>query len=335
MEKQALCYRKLDDNILRCELCPQFCRIEPDEIGFCGVRRNTGGELVTLIYGEVTSATMDPIEKKPLYHFFPGQPILSLGTKGCNFHCIFCQNWHISQQPDYNSEYMSPENAVKRAERNNSFGIAYTYSEPLIWYEYLLDTGRLARQKGLKNVLVTNGYINPGPLEELLPVIDAMNIDVKSYDEKFYGEFCGGKLKPVLKTAEIAARHCHVEITHLVVPFKAEKEILHDVMRLRDWVIDKLGVKTPLHFSRYFPQYRLELPQTPLELMKKASDIAREKLDYVYLGNVFDRDGGNTLCPGCGGSLIRRTGYQTDVLGIKEGCCAKCGREVDVVGAWG
>ena len=297
------------------------------------MRKNIGGKLYTLIYAEVTAVNIDPIEKKPLYHFYPSQPILSLGTKGCNLSCAFCQNWHISQNPDASSRNLSPEKAISTARQDNSFGIAYTYTEPMIWWEYVIDTAKLAQQAGLKNVLVTNGYINIPPLKELLPYIDAMNIDVKSFDSLFYKKVCGGRLEPVMAVCEESKKSCHVEITHLIVPFKDEAEILKDIEKMVQWIASSLGRDTPIHFSRYFPNFKYEKPQTPADLMNQAREIAAEKLDYVYLGNIHDADGSNTYCPKCNAMLIKRLGYHTTIQNIEHGRCAKCNRKVDIIGA--
>jgi pyruvate formate lyase activating enzyme len=323
----------VDDGRVQCALCPKLCTLKEGQFGFCRTRTNDGGRLVTIIYAEVTGCHVDPIEKKPLYHYHPGRPILSLGTKGCNFGCLFCQNWQIAQRTDAPSERLMPDQAVELALRHDSFGIAYTYTEPLIWFEYVLDTARLAHERGLKNVLVTNGFVCEAPLEELLPHVDAANIDVKSFDPDFYRRLCKGELAPVLRTVERVRAHWHVELTHLVVPYKDEVEILDDVRRMRDWVADTLGRDTPLHFSRYFPHHKLDLPSTPEALLARAREIALEKLDFVYLGNVAAADGTNTVCPGCGATLIRRHGYRAAVVGLADGVCTACGRSANVVGA--
>jgi len=318
---------------IECRLCPKLCKLRDGQLGFCKTRLNEGGRLVTTIYAEVTGCSMDPIEKKPLYHFFPGQPILSLGTKGCNFGCIFCQNWQTAHRVDAPSERLLPEAAVELALRQGSFGIAYTYTEPLIWFEYVLDTAVLAHERGLKNVLVTNGFICEEPLAELMPHIDAANIDVKSFDPAFYRRYCKAELEPVLRTVERVRPHWHVELTHLIVPYKEEAAILDDVRRMRDWIADELGPDTPLHFSRYFPHYKLELPPTDEGLLARAREIALERLEYVYLGNVYADDGAHTRCPRCGALLVERSGYRAVVRGLEGGACASCCRRVNVVGA--
>ncbi len=281
---EALYYEKMPGKRVRCRLCPYECRIPPGGKGACGVRQNVDGILYSLIYGKTTSLALDPIEKKPLYHYHPGEQILSLGTRGCNLHCDFCQNWHISQEVDGPMENVTSEEVVQRARLLRSFGIAYTYNEPFIWYEFVLDTAKLARQNGLKNVLVTNGFVNPHPLENMLPYIDAMNIDLKAFDEDFYAKVCKGRLKPVLDVIKISAKACHVELTNLIIPTLNDSE--GSVRKMVDWIYSNLGPEVPLHLSRYFPCYKMDLPPTPIETLKRAERIAKEKLKYVYIGNA-------------------------------------------------
>ena len=284
MKKESMHCEILEAGKVRCLLCPNYCLLKKGEIGRCGVRQNQNGRLYSLIYGEATSQAQDPIEKKPLYHFHPGNSILSLGTKGCNLRCPWCQNWSISQCLDCPTEKVTPEQIVDKAKQLNSFGIAYTYNEPFIWYEFVYDTARLAHTQGLKNVLVTNGYVNQKPLEELIGFIDAMNIDVKSMEEAFYQKYCQGKLAPVLRTAEFSTKKCHIEITNLIIPTLNDRE--EDFQKLTDWIKDKLGRDTPLHFSRYFPTYKTDISPTPIETLKRAEEIAKKKLRYVYLDNI-------------------------------------------------
>jgi pyruvate formate lyase activating enzyme len=332
MSSEARWWEKKNENAVQCGLCPQNCVIKNGKTGLCGVRKNSGGKLSTTIYGQYTGANVDPIEKKPLYHFYPGRPILSLGAKGCNMACAFCQNWHISQNPEATTQTLSPEEAVSLAMSEGSFGIAYTYSEPMIWFEYVIDTAAIAHEQGLKNVMVTNGFINLEPLKELLPFIDAMNIDMKSFDPIFYRKICQGSLDPVKKVCEESVKECHVEITNLVVPFKEEEKIIKDIEEMVEWIAGSLGENVPLHFSRYFPSYHYEKPQTSADLMNKAYEIACKKLNYVYLGNIHTSDGGNTLCPKCSAVLIKRFGYQTSLLNLSGGKCTKCGRKADIEG---
>lgn len=282
--KEASYYEKTDaTKKVRCRLCPNECLIADGKTGSCRVRVNKEGVLYSENYGRVSSVALDPIEKKPLYHYHPGEMILSLGTKGCNLHCDFCQNWQISQN-DPPLKDLTSEDAVSKAKETGSFGIAYTYNEPFIWYEYLLETARLAKEEGLGNVLVTNGYVNREPLEEIIPYIDAMNIDVKSMEEDFYKKICKGSLKPVLDTAKRAAGKSHVEITNLIIPTLNDRD--KDFQNLVDWVADDLGEKTPLHFSRYFPCYKRDLAATSIDTLRRAERIAKKRLKNVYLGNI-------------------------------------------------
>ena len=282
--KEAMYYQKLDKEKVRCELCPKRCVIAPDGYGFCQARKNIEGKLFSEIYARITSIALDPIEKKPLYHFHPGEYILSLGTRGCNFACLFCQNWQISQSRDASLKAISPEDATRQAKKVHSFGIAYTYNEPMIWYEFVLQTAKLAHKQGLKNVLVTNGFINQEPLNELIPFIDALNIDLKSIDNDFYVKYCKGELKPVLETIKTVSKSAHLELTNLIIPGLNDSE--ENFIRLRDWIFDNLGPETPLHFSRYFPCHKMDIPPTPLETLNRAKAIASEKLKNIYLGNV-------------------------------------------------
>jgi len=282
--REALYYEKLDKARAHCHLCPNECLIVEGGRGNCGIRINKGGTLYAEAYGKTTGIALDPIEKKPLYHYHPGEYILSVGTKGCNFHCDFCQNWHISQDLNVPTEDITPETLVTMAKGRGSFGIAYTYNEPFIWYEFVLDTARLAKSKGLENVLVTNGYVNMEPLEGMLPYIGAMNIDLKSFDEPFYSKICKGALKPVLEVIKRSAKSCHVELTTLIIPTLNDSE---EMMRREvGWIYDNLGPDVPLHFSRYFPCYNMTIPPTPIKTLEMAGRIAREKLKHVYLGNV-------------------------------------------------
>ncbi len=316
-----------DDNV-RCEICPHRCLIAPDQTGICLCRKNFGGTLRPINYGQVTSAALDPIEKKPLYHFHPGQQILSLGTWGCNFKCDFCQNWQISQQVAP-SEYLSPADAVAMAKQRGSFGIAYTYNEPTIWFEYVLDTGRLAHEAGLKNVLVTNGYVNAEPLEALFEVVDAMNIDLKSFSDLFYKKHAKARLNPVLESARLAAGRCHVETTTLLIP--GENDSAEELEQLGSWISENLGRRTPTHLSAYFPRYKLDLPATDGATLQGARTILQKHLDFVYLGNIMGGEDGNTRCPQCGAVAVRRSGYRVDTSGLKGSACADCGSDLGFV----
>jgi len=327
--KEARFWEKLDDGSVHCTLCPHNCRISDGKRGLCRVRKNVGGTLQTIIYGRITSAAMDPIEKKPLYHFRPGSSILSLGTMGCNFGCLFCQNYSIAQM-EAPTRPLSPEEAVQAALERDSIGIAYTYNEPFIWWEYVYDTARLAAGKGLCNVLVTNGYVQEEPLRELLPLIDALNIDIKSMRPDFYKDICRGRMEPVLETCKIAAAESHVEITNLIIPGYNDTD--EDFEKLARWAAENMGRQTPAHLSAYFPVYKLQAEPTPLSTLERAREIFREHLDYVYLGNVRSRDGAATDCASCGNRLIERSGYTTVLVGLNDdGTCAQCGAQNNIV----
>ena len=331
--REVIHYERREQNLTACRLCPKLCSIREGKYGFCGVRQNRGGTLFATNYGKVSSCALDPIEKKPLYHFYPGSCILSFGSAGCNLRCGFCQNWSIAQG-DPPTREVSPAEAVElaRLQRERGYpntGIAYTYNEPLMWYEYVLDTAVLAWEAGLKNVLVTNGYINETPLLELLPDIDAMNIDVKGFTDKYYRESCKGSLEPVLRTVEIARTRCHVELTTLLVTGLNDSE--EEISRLVEWVAS-LDPEIPLHFSRYFPNYNVDLPATPLETLQKAREIALSRLAYVYIGNAPQLDAGDTICPRCGETLIVRMGYTTRAAGLERKKCRACGREIRLAG---
>lgn len=332
--REAMFYRSQGGETgVQCLLCPHYCRFQEGEVGKCKVRTREGNKLLTLNYGEVVSYALDPIEKKPLYHFYPGRNIFSLGTVGCNLSCVYCQNWRIAQSFSYlDTVTVTPQGILEALENKTSpsdrLGVAYTYNEPFIWYEFVYDTARLVRERGLKNILVTNGLVNREPLEKILPFIDAMNIDVKSFDPGFYRDYCGGSLKPVKETVEIAARHCHVEITNLVIPTLNDSPV--EIREMVGWLAG-ISPDIPLHFSRYFPSHQLGLYPTPLETLEKAGEIAREKLAYVYLGNVTGNPAAHTYCPGCHRLLLERTGYQARVLEIENNKCRGCGREINLV----
>jgi len=314
-----------------CRLCTWHCNIKPGATGVCRVRRNDGGVLRALTYGRITAANLDPIEKKPLFHFYPGRPILSIGSWGCNLRCSFCQNWEISQQEAPTRELMPAAAAELAAqlEAQGNLGIAYTYNEPFIWFEYVYDTGKLVHERGLKNVLVTNGIVEVEPLEELLPLIDAMNVDIKSMDDEFYRRMAQSSGLAARRTVELAWGRAHVEITNLVIP--GENDDDEDFRRLAEWA-SSISRKLPVHVSRYFPAYRCRIPPTPVETLERARRILSERLDFVYVGNVVTAEGDNTYCPRCGALVVRRRGYQAEVVALDEGGrCAACGEELGIV----
>lgn len=326
--REAMFYEKGERGSVECSLCPHRCAIAPGRSGLCRVRKNVDGALYSTNYGRVSSLNMDPIEKKPLYHFYPGSPIFSVGSFGCNFRCKFCQNWQIAQVSEVPTEFIPAEELVKIAKSQpGNIGIAYTYNEPTIWYEYVIECAELAKKEGLKNVLVTNGFIELKPLEQLLPYVDAMNIDVKAYTEDFYKSIAAGSLSAVKRTVERALESCHVEITMLLIPGLNDED--EEIEALSRW-LSELSRDIPLHLTRYFPQYRMNRPPTPVDTLKRARDIARRYLNYVYTGNVADEEGSSTHCPRCGEVLIRRYGYRVEV-GITGSKCPKCGSEIAVV----
>ena len=317
-----------DGGKVQCRLCPHHCVIADGRQGLCRARSNRGGTLYSDIYEQVTSVAMDPIEKKPLYHFHPGRAILSLGTRGCNFACQFCQNWSISQG-DASTSRLTSDAAVALAQSEGSVGIAYTYNEPLIWFEYVLETAKLARRSGLVNVLVTNGYVEAEPFAELLPHVDAINMDIKSIRPDFYTTLCRGTLEPVLRNAQTAARQTHLEVTNLILPGHNDTD--EQLAELADWIADHLGPQTPVHLSAYFPRYKLQAAPTPPETLERAHGIFKQRLHHVYLGNVHAHVGGDTHCHACGAQLIVRRGYASRVAGLRGGAWAACGADNNIV----
>lgn len=325
--EEARFYEKLQDSKVRCHLCPHECMIADGKRGICGVRENQNGILYSLIYEQVSSYGVDPIEKKPLYHFHPGSSAFSVGTVGCNLSCMFCQNWEISQNT-VSTYRMTSQEVVTLAQQYHCESIAYTYNEPSVWYEFVYDTADKAKNEGIYNILVTNGFIQEEPLRNLLPLIDALNIDVKAFTEEFYKELCHGKLSPVLKAVEIAKKHTWVEITTLLIPGRNDSD--EEIQELIDWVAS-LGVETPLHFSRYFPHYKLRLPSTPVETLERARSIALEKLRYVYIGNVWGHEADNTYCYSCKTPVIVRRGFSPSVVRLHDTVCETCGAQIDLV----
>lgn len=323
---------KLPGGKIRCDLCPHHCVLAEGGVGLCKVRGVRDGELAALCYGIVSSAALDPVEKKPLYHFHPGGMIFSIGGWGCNFACIFCQNWTISQQVETAGRVCQPGSMVREAIRSGSIGIAYTYNEPLVGFEFVRDCALQAKEAGLANVLVTNGYIARKPAAEILPLIDALNIDIKGMEDSFYREMCHARLEPVLDFSKQAvAAGCHVEITNLVIPGKNDTDTQFEA--LADWISKNLGRKTPLHLSAYRPEYQLTIGPTPGASLENGYRICSLALDYVYVGNVRSDTGQNTFCPNCRALLVERHGYRTIIRGVKKGICAGCERPVDIVGA--
>lgn len=331
--KEALFYKKLKKGkIVQCLLCPRYCVIANGQRGNCLVRENRNKKLISLVYGKPSSIALDPIEKKPLFHFLPGKETLSLGTAGCNLHCQFCQNWELSQcSPDkIKSIELMPEKIVKEAKKLDSKIISYTYSEPVVFYEYALDTSKLAHKSKMKNVLVSNGFINPEPMEKLSKYIDAANIDLKGRKD-FYKNITGAWIEPVLETLKTLKKNkVWIEVTNLVIPTLNDFD--EDFKWISEWIAVNLGKETPLHFSAFYPTYKLKnLPPTNLAKLKRAREIAMKSLDYVYVGNVNFKEGNNTYCPKCKKLVIEREGFSVIKNLLKNGRCL-CGEKI--AGVW-
>jgi pyruvate formate lyase activating enzyme len=331
---EAFFYTKLDHQTVQCDLCPWNCILKPGQTGNCKVRSNENGKLVTHVYNKVAAFGIDPIEKKPLYHFYPGKNILSVGEVGCNLHCSFCQNHRISQC--FASEFVgfqeitSAQLVAKALKIPQNIGIAYTYNEPFTFYEFMIETAKLAHENGLKNVVVSNGYINPEPLKKILPFIDAYNIDLKAFTEEFYHKQTKGKLEPVLETLKIIAKStAHLEITNLIIPALNDDET--DFEKMVKWIALELGTSFPLHLSRYFPQHELHPPTTSLIKLETLYELAKIHLQHVYLGNVSDEKRSSTNCNKCNSTLIIRNHYNTSVQHLDEtGCCISCGENANI-----
>ncbi len=357
--KETKYYIKRGNNIVQCKTCPNMCILGLDERSLCRSKINKNGKLYTLAYGNPCSANNDPIEKKPLYHFLPETNIFSIAASGCGFRCLNCQNWSISQarpeevkdptgEPvlltpmrkkpltlkDMHRLSMFPKNVVAMAQHLKLPSIAYTYSEPSTWFEYMSDTAKLAREKGIKNVWITCGYINEKPLIELCKYIDAANVDLKSFSNETYMKLNSGRLEPVLDTLKTLKKQgVWFEITNLIVPTYTDN--LDEISKMCDWIAENLGTDYPLHFSRFHPAFRLKhLPRTPVDVMIKASEIARKAgLNYVYIGNVPElEDAGITFCPKCKTEVIKRQGYSIIFNKLKNGLCPKCSTKI--AGVW-
>lgn len=326
----ARLYKKLANKSVRCSLCSHRCLIAPGKRGVCFVRENRDGTLYSLVYGLAIAANADPIEKKPLFHFQPGSLSFSIATAGCNFRCEFCQNWQISQitkglEGEIIGEKLSPGKVVEEAIKTGCRSIAYTYTEPTIFFEYAQDTAKLAKKKGLANVFVTNGYQTPETIKEMAKFVDAANVDLKSFSEGFYQKVCGAKLAPVLEAIKLMHQAgIWIEITTLVVPEQNDSE--KELKQIAQFIA-KIDKNIPWHISRFHPDYKmLDAQPTPIETLEKAYQIGKKAgLKYVYLGNVITENRENTYCPKCGNLAIRRVIYETEILGVdKKGRCTKC-----------
>ncbi|HKK40826.1 MAG TPA: AmmeMemoRadiSam system radical SAM enzyme [Bacteroidales bacterium] len=315
---------------IECRVCPHYCRLGEGKTGICGVRRNKGNEIELLTYGVISALALDPVEKKPLYHFYPGTNIMSVGSYGCNMRCDFCQNFHISQNILLDKEaFTKPEDLVTKAlALKNNTGIAFTYNEPVIWFEFVRDTAVEARKKGLVTAMISNGFVNSDILDEIISFTDAFNIDLKAFNNKFYRQLTGAEMDPVKAALkQIAASGRHLEITTLIIPGQNDSE--KEMAVQTEWIAKELGEKTPFHLSRYFPMYKRQDPATDGDLLERIYHIASQNLNYVYLGNTMSAKGQNTTCPSCGTTVTIRNGYNTRLINLKEdGKCESCGEQV-------
>ncbi|MDI6758170.1 MAG: AmmeMemoRadiSam system radical SAM enzyme [Candidatus Omnitrophota bacterium] len=333
--KEALFYKKLNNKIVQCQLCPRRCTIPLARRGFCRVRENKNGILYTLVYAKPVALHIDPIEKKPLFHFLPSTTAYSIATAGCNLRCKFCQNWEISQAlpEEVRYAYLEPLDLITKVIESLSPTIAYTYTEPTIFYEYMLECAKLAKQKGIRNIMHSCGYINEEPLRELAKYLDAANIDLKGFTNEYYNQFSEATLEPVLRTLKILKEEgVHLEITNLLLPGCNDDD--DTIIKMCLWIKENLGPDTVLHFSRFFPMYKLiGLSPTPVSILERARQLAMKSgLKYVYIGNVIGHLGENTYCPKCSKLLIERKGYFVLVNNIEDGRCPFC-QEV-IAGVW-
>lgn len=333
--KEVYNYKKLGNEVTQCLNCPHQCILNPGDRSFCRNKVNIDGKFYTLAYGNPCAVHIDPIEKKPLYHFLPTTLAFSVAVAGCNFRCLNCQNWTISQvKPEDTQNFdLMPEKVVGATITNKCSSIAYTYSEPSAFYEYMYDTSKLARANGIRNLWVTNGHLNEKPLRDLCKFIDAANVDLKSFKEEIYNELNSGSLQPVLNTLKILKEEkVWFEVTNLVVPSWTD-----DIDMIRDmckWLVKNAGKDYPLHFSRFHPMHKLtHLPSTPVKFLEQARKVAfDEGISYVYLGNIPSHDASNTYCPSCEKLIIKRVGYSTDISSLQDGNCKFCGQKI--AGVW-
>lgn len=334
--KEAYFYRKLGDNEVQCLMCPQRCLIMEGARGVCRNRENRAGTLYALTYGRPCAKSVEPIEKAPFFHFIPGHRRLCVATVGCNLRCKYCQNWHISQKRVEEVKHydLSPEEIVEIAKKEGVESICFTFSEPTAFYEYMYDIAKLAKENGVITSMVSNGFINPEPLRQLIKVMDAVKIDLKGFSESFYEEVCFGRLEPVLNTLRILKEEDKwLEIVNLIVPPLNDKA--DEIKKMCEWIKKNLGDEVPLHFIRFFPRYKLtHLPPTPIETLEKAIEIAQEVgLKYVYIGNVSGHKYNFTYCPECGRCLMKRIGFFLLDNNILNGSCKFCGEKIP--GIWG
>lgn len=334
-EKEALFYKKLGDNLVQCFLCPKKCIIPPSKYGFCRARKNIDGKLYSMGYSNPCAVHIDPIEKKPFFHFLPNTDTFSIASAGCSFRCKFCQNWEISQYSPEETQniYLPPEKVVEYAEKYKCPSIAYTYSEPVNFYEYMIDTAKIAKKKGIKNIVHTAGFINPEPLDQLCKYVDAVNVDLKGFNNDFYRNLCEGELDVVLNTLKILKKNgIWIEITNLIIPNYNDNP--EEIRKMCIWIKENLGDYVPVHFSRFHPMYLMKhIPSTPLKTLQMAVKIAKDTgLKYVYIGNVPGNEYENTYCPKCGKLLIKRVGFSVLENNIVNGKCKFCGEKIE--GVW-
>jgi len=331
--KEAMYYKKSKSH-LQCVLCPKNCVIKENQFGFCGVRKNIKNKLYSLVYSKPISVAIDPIEKKPLYHFLPGTKSFSIGTVGCNLRCKHCQNWQTSQAKPrhYPTSTLEPEDIVKEAIKNDCKSISYTYNEPTIFYEFMLDTAKLAKKDNLKNTMVTNGFINKEPLKKLLPHMDAANIDLKAFDDQFYREITSAWLEPVLESIKIMSKKIWIEITNLIIPTLNDDP--KKIKEMCKWIRNNVGADVPLHFTAFYPTYKLtDIPPTQSETLFKARDVAlKEGLNHIYVGNIMSGEANNTYCKKCKKLIIERSHFWVHKNNIENGKCAFCGEKI--AGIW-
>ena len=330
---QAKYFQEISEDIIRCNLCPHYCQLKEGERGKCGVRKNSHGKLIAENYGVISSVHLDPIEKKPLYHFYPASWILSVGSIGCNLSCSFCQNCDISQttvdEYPWLKQFSIEQVLAYNEEYENNIGVAYTYNEPTVYFEFMVDLALEVHAHGMKNVMVSNGYIAPDPLAELLEFMDAFNIDLKAFNNEFYKTFTDSRIKPVKDTLKrIRKSGRHLEITNLVIPtLNDNKEEFEEMVK---WIHNELGEFTVLHLSRYFPAYQLQYPPTPASTLARLFEISKKYLPYTYTGNLSYTPGQDTYCHQCNAKVIERErGYLTKVKGLDEyGKCLLCDNQI-------
>lgn len=333
--REALHYQTLPDGRVLCGVCFRRCLVEEGKLGFCHNKKNIGGRYYSLVYGRAAALQVDPIEKEPAFHMYPGTHIYCLGTASCNNRCRFCQNWFLSQQTLWQvaSEDASPREVVRRAQEAGCEGVSFTYNEPTVFYEYMLDVATLARQEGLHTLFHTNGSMNRKPLEDILQVMEAVTVDLKAFDEEFYRQVCRSELQPVLRTLEaIRESGRHLEVVNLVIPTLNDAPDI--IEKMCQWIARNLGRDVPLHFLRFFPAYKLQrLPATPVETLERAAAAADAAgLEYVYIGNLPGHERNSTRCPGCGTLLIGRVHFTVLEMHLDGGRCPTCGRAIP--GLW-